>query len=167
MEVPLSGTGAFATFGESFPFEEPPVTRNRIIFTLVLVGLVAAVVGGFVLLPKQYRLGQRLNQTIIFWNDQEAFFFLNSSTVCQSSNFITDNLAKTRYGYLLVLLSGRSQFYEYGTTAYHLLPSGVLPSGELKNFGLPDGATGARIWTLDDGKLQLTTINTEYSYTSA
>lgn len=135
------------------------MTRNRIIFTLILVGLVAALVGGFVLLPKQYRLGERLNQTIIFWNDQEAFFFLNSATVGQSSNFLTDELAKTRYGYLLILLPGRSQFYEYSTTAYHL-----LPSGELKNFALPEGSSIAGSWTLDDGKLQLTTIETEYSH---
>ena len=135
------------------------MNRNRIIFTLIFLGLVAAAVGGYVLMPKQYRLGERLNQTIVFWNDQEAFFFLNTSTVGQSSNFVSEQLGKTRYGYLLFLLPGRSQFYGYSVNAYRL-----LPSGELKNFALPDGATIAGSWTLHDGKLQLATVDTEYNH---
>lgn len=105
------------------------MTRNRLIFTLISLGLVGAVVGGYILLPRQYKVGRRLNETIVFWNDQEAFFFLNTYTVGQSSNLVSERLGKTSYGYLLSLLLGsRSQFYEYSVTAHRLLPSGELQS---------------------------------------
>jgi hypothetical protein len=133
------------------------VNRNRIIALLIFVGLVAAAVAGYALIPRQYRLGQRLNQTLIFWNDNEAFFFLNTSTIGKSSNFLSDKLARTRYGYLLFLLEGRSQFYQYGVSAYRL-----LSSGELQSLPLPEQATTAGSWALDDGKLKLTTVETEY-----
>ena len=135
------------------------MTRNRLILALILVGLVAAAVGGYALLPKQYKLGQRLNQTMVFWNDREAFFFLNISAIGQSSNFVSDKLERTRYGYLLSLLGGGWRFYESGVTAYHL-----LPSGQLEGLPLPDQATTSGNWTLEDGKLQLTTIETQYSH---
>jgi hypothetical protein len=135
------------------------VIRNRIIVLLIVLGLVAAAVGAYVLLPRQYRLGQRLNQTVIFWNDQEAFFFVSTSAIGQSSNFVTDRLTNTRYGYLTFLLGGRWQFYEYRVGAYRL-----LPSGELQNLPLPDHATTAGNWELEDGKLQLTTMDTQYSH---
>ena len=136
------------------------MTRNRLIFTLISLGLVAAVVGGYILLPRQYKVGRRLNETIVFWNDQEAFFFLNTFTVGQSSNFVSERLGKTSYGYLLSLLLGsRSQFYEYSVTAHRL-----LPSGELQSLPLPPAATTSGSWTLEDGKLQLTTVETQYSH---
>jgi hypothetical protein len=135
------------------------VTRNRIIGILIFLALVATAAGGYALLPKQYRLGQRLNQTIIFWNDKEAFFFLNTSTAGQSSNFLSERLETTKYGYLTFLLPGRSQFYDYIINAYRL-----LPSGELQSLPLPDQATVAGKWTLEEGKLQLTTIETKYSH---
>jgi hypothetical protein len=135
------------------------VTRNRIIVFLIFVGLAAVAVGGYALMPRQYRLGQRLNQTVIFWNDNEAFFFLNTSTIGKSSNILSDKLARTRYGYLLFLLEGRSQFYQYSVSAYRL-----LPSGELQSLPLPEQATTGGSWTLNDGKLQLTTLETEYSH---
>ena len=135
------------------------MTRNRIIGILIFLALVATAAGGYALLPKQYRLGQRLNQTIIFWNDKEAFFFLNTSTAGQSSNFLSERLETTKYGYLTFLLPGRSQFYDYSINAYRL-----LPSGELQSLPLPDQATVAGKWTLEEGKLQLTTIETKYSH---
>ena len=134
------------------------MSRIKIIFVLTFLALLAATVGGYALLPKQYRWGQRLNQTIVFWNDKEAFFFLNTSAIGQSSNFLSDKLANTKYGYLLFLL-GRPQFYEYSVTSYHL-----LPSGELQSFPLPDQSTTFGNWTLEKGKLQLTTIETESSH---
>src|SRR5579862_7951357 len=107
IEVPLSPTRAFATFALSFPLlRSRQMTRNRLIFTLISLGLVAAVVGGYILLPRQYKVGRRLNETIVFWNDQQAFFFLNTFTVGQSSNFVSERLGKTSYGYLLSLLLG-------------------------------------------------------------
>src|SRR5579862_5835344 len=136
------------------------MTRNRLIFTLISLGLVAAVVGGYILLPRQYKVGRRLNETIVFWNDQQAFFFLNTFTVGQSSNFVSERLGKTSYGYLLsLLLDSRSQFYEYSVTAHRL-----LPSGELQSLPLPPGATTLGSWTLEDGKLQLATVETHYSH---
>ena len=135
------------------------MNRNRIIVLLIFVVLVAAMVAGYALMPRQYHLGQRLNQTLIFWNDNQAFFFLNTSTIGKSSNFLSDKLARTRYGYLLFLLEGRSQFYQYSVNAYRL-----LPSGELQSIPLPEQATTAGSWALDDGKLQLTTVETEYSH---
>src|SRR5580700_2053625 len=142
IEVPLSPTRAFATFALSFPLlRSRQMTRNRLIFTLISLGLVAAVVGGYILLPRQYKVGRRLNETIVFWNDQEAFFFLNTFTVGQSSNFVSERLGKTSYGYLLSLLPGRSQFYEYSVTAHRL-----LPSGELQSLALPPAATTSGSW---------------------
>ena len=135
------------------------MNRNRIIVLLIFVVLVAAMVAGYALMPRQYHLGQRLNQTLIFWNDNQAFFFLNTSTIGKSSNFLSDKLARTSYGYLLFLLEGRSQFYQYSVSAYRL-----LPSGELQSIPLPEQATTAGSWGLDDGKLQLTTVETEYSH---
>lgn len=135
------------------------MTRHRIIIFLIFVGLLSAAVGAYVLLPRQYRLGQRLNQTVVFWNDQEAFFFVNTAAIGQSSNFVTDRLTRTRYGYLTALLGGRWQFYENSVAAYRL-----LPSGELQNLALPGQATTSGNWTLEDGKLQLTTTETEYNH---
>lgn len=135
------------------------MTRNRIIFTLILLALVAAVAGGYALLPKRYSVGQRLNRTSVFWNDQEAFFFLNTSTIGQSSNFLSEKVGRTKYGYLAILLGGRSQFYEFSIVAYRL-----LPSGELQSLPLPDEATTFGNWMLEDGKLQLTAVETEYNH---
>jgi len=103
-------------------------------------------------------VGQRLNQTNVFWNDKEAFFFLNTAIVGQSSNFLSDKLGRTKYGYLAFLLPGRSQFYESSVTAYRL-----LPSGELQSLPLPEEATTSGKWTLEEGKLQVTPVDTEYS----
>lgn len=135
------------------------MTRNRIVVVLIFLGLIAAAVGGYAILPKQYGMGQRLNQTLIFWNDREAFFFLHTSTIGRSSNFLSDKLEKTKYGYLLFLFAGRSQFYEYSVSAYRL-----LASGELQSLGLPDQATIYGSWTLENGKLQLATADTEYGH---
>jgi len=42
------------------------VSRNKIISTLIFLALVAAAAAGYALLPKRYRVGQRLNQTNVF-----------------------------------------------------------------------------------------------------
>jgi len=124
---------------------------RKLIFALVLLCLVTGAVAGYALLPKRYTQGERLNQTNIFWNDKEAFFFLSTSTIGKSSNFLTEKLQNTRYGYLGMVLDGRSQFYEFGVRAYRL-----TSSGELHTLTLPENATTLGNWTLQDGKLQVT-----------
>lgn len=136
--------------------EELAVSR-KLIIALVLLCLVTGAVAGYSLLPKRYTQGERLNQTNIFWNDKEAFFFLSMSTIGKTSNFLTEKLQSTRYGYLAMMLDGRSQFYELGVKAYRL-----TPSGELQSLALPQNATTFGTWTLQDGKLQVTPVATPY-----
>jgi hypothetical protein len=131
---------------------------RKLIIALILLCPVAGVVAGFNLLPRRYTQGERLNQTNIFWNDKEAFFFLSTSTIGKSSNILSEKLQRTRYGYLEMILNGRSQFYEYGLKAYRL-----LPSGELQSLTLPEDATMFGNWTLQDGRLQVTPVETGYN----
>ncbi len=127
------------------------MNRSRTISLIVIVVVIAGLVAGYSLLPKRYVLGQSLSQTVVFWNDREAFFFLSSSTTGRSSNFLSDRLGANKYGYWGYLLGGNSQFYERKLTAYRL-----LPSGELQSQPLPDESTTVRSWTLEDEKLEAT-----------
>lgn len=134
------------------------MTRNRAIFILIFLAIIGGAVAGYRFLPKRYTLGESLSQTNVFWHDKEAFFFLDTTTVGRSSNFLSDKLGTTRYGYLALLLGGRSQFYDYTVVAYRL-----LPSGELQRLPLPDESTTAGNWTLQDGRLQITPVATGYN----
>ncbi|HEV2195601.1 MAG TPA: hypothetical protein VGR55_08465, partial [Candidatus Acidoferrum sp.] len=127
--------------------------QKKAIILLVALTLVIGVIAGYSLLPKRYLVGQSLTQTTVFWNGKEAFFFLNTNTIGRSSNFLSDKLGKTNYGYLALLLGARSQFYEYGVTAYRL-----EPSGELQRLPLPDDSTTLGRWSLEAGQLQLTPV---------
>jgi hypothetical protein len=127
------------------------LTRRKIIWFLVILALLGSAVGAYYLLPKRYTIGARLAQTDIFWNDKEAFFFLNGSTTGQSSNFLQDKLGKTRYWYLTFFLGGGPRFSEQNLLAYRL-----LPSGELRPVPLPPESATFGNWTLKGGKLQLT-----------
>jgi hypothetical protein len=127
------------------------LTRKKVISFLVVLMLVAGVIAAYSYLPKRYSLGERLAQTDIFWNDKEAFFFLNASTTGKSANFLQDRLGMTRYGYLAFFLGGGSHFFEQDLIAYRL-----LPSGELGRLALPAESATFGNWTLADGKLQLT-----------
>jgi hypothetical protein len=127
------------------------MTQKKTIILLVALTLVIGVIAGYSVLPKRYLIGQRLTQTTVFWNDKEGFFFLNTNTIGRSSNFLSDKLGKTNYGYLGLLLGARSQFYEYGVAAYRL-----VPSGELQRLPLPDDSTTLGSWSLTAGKLQVT-----------
>jgi hypothetical protein len=135
------------------------VPRNKTIFILIAVALVATAIVGYALLPKRYTIGRQLVQTNIFWNDKEAFFFLNTTSITRSSNFLLDKLGKTRYGYLAILLDGRSQFNEPAISAYRL-----LPTGEFESLPLPGGVATNGKWTLEDGKIALLTTETEYNH---
>ncbi|HEY6269313.1 MAG TPA: hypothetical protein VIX11_13510 [Candidatus Acidoferrum sp.] len=127
------------------------MTRTKIIVFLVILVLVAGAIGAYSLLPKQYAIGESLAQTYIFWNDKEAFFFLNASTTGQSANSLHDKLGTTRYAYLAFFLGGGPRFFEQELRAFRL-----LPSGELKPVPLPPESATHGNWTLVDGTLQLT-----------
>jgi hypothetical protein len=127
------------------------LTRTKIIWSLVILALVAGAMGAYSLLPKRYTIGESLAQTYIFWNDKEAFFFLNASTTGQSANFLHDKLGRTHYAYLAFFLGGGPRFFEQNLRAYRL-----LPSGELKSVPLPPESGTYGNWTLVDGRLQLT-----------
>jgi hypothetical protein len=131
------------------------LTRNKAIFLVAILALIVGVVAGYSFLPKRYSLGERLAVTNIFWNDKEAFFFLDVSTTGQSSNFLLDKLRATKYLYLGLLLGGAPRFFEQNVTAYHL-----RPSGELKRLPLPPRPTSFGNWSLHDGKLQRVPVET-------
>jgi len=113
--------------------------------------LAAGAIGAYSLLPKRYAMGESLAVTDIFWNEKEAFLFLNTNTTGKSANYLHDQLGKTRYGYLAFFLGSGDRFFEQNLTAYRL-----LPSGELKSVPLPAGSASFGRWTLVDGSLQLT-----------
>ena len=127
------------------------LTRTKIIWFLVILALIAGAIGAYSLLPKRYTVGESLAQTYVFWNDKEAFLFLNTSTTGQSANLVHDKLGTTHYAYLTVFLGGGPRFFEQSFRAYRL-----LPSGELKSLPLPAESATYGNWTLVDGKLQLT-----------
>jgi hypothetical protein len=137
------------------------VSRNKVIFILIILALIAGVVAGYSLLPKRYALGQTLAQTTVFWNDKEAFLFLNTGTTGRSANFLSDKLRTTNYGYLAFFLGASSQFYEHRVVTYRL-----LPSGELQHPTLPDEFAIVGTWTLENGKLRSTPLAGEYSHHS-
>lgn len=127
------------------------MTRSKALLTLIPFLLVAGVFVLFTFLPKQYRVGERMANTVVFWNDKEAFVFLNVSTTGQSSNILQDKIASHKYGFWALLLTQTPGFYEQSTTAYHL-----LGSGELQTFPLPPKTAAYGSWSLQDGQLQLT-----------
>jgi hypothetical protein len=127
------------------------LSRKLTIFVVAAVALVLGLVAAYRLLPKRYALGERLSQTTIFWNDKEAFLFLNTSTTGRTQNFVLDRLGKTRYGLWALFFGGGLQFMDTGINGYH-----VVPTGELKHLSLPPQAADNGDWSLQDGKLQLT-----------
>jgi hypothetical protein len=135
------------------------VTRKKLIFVAALLALIVSVIAVYSLLPKRYSLAVRLAQTNIFWNDKEAFFFLNASTTGRTDNFLLDKLGKTHYGYLALFFGGGLRFVDSNLIAFHL-----MPSGELKQVPLPPQTASYGDWTLQDGKLQLTPAATGDSH---
>jgi hypothetical protein len=134
-----------------FLYQVQKLTRTKIIVFLAILVLVAGAIGAYSLLPKRYTIGESLAQTYIFWNDKEAFFFLNASTTGQSANSLHDKLGTMRYAYLAFFLGGGPRFFEQELRAFRL-----LPSGELKPVPLPPESATHGNWTLVDGTLQLT-----------
>jgi hypothetical protein len=83
----------------------------------------------FSLLPKRYKVAERLTQTVIFWSDQEAFLFFDVNITGQSSNIVQEKLAAMKYGFWALLVTRGPTFYENGVTAYHLNHERRHPGG--------------------------------------
>ncbi|HEY6339146.1 MAG TPA: hypothetical protein VIW68_11695, partial [Candidatus Sulfotelmatobacter sp.] len=127
------------------------MSRQKAVTILILFALVAAVAAAFVFLPKHYSVGQSVSQTVVFWNDQDAFLFLDGTTIGRSRNTLQDMLARGRYGFLGILVGVRyADFSKPDVVAYHL-----AASGQLDRFALPEHTATYGSWGLVDGRLQL------------
>lgn len=134
------------------------MSRKVTIFALAAVAPIVALIVGYSGLPKRYSLSDRVYQTTIFWNDREAFPFLNASSTGRIQNFVLDWLGKTRYAYWVLFFSGGLRFLDTNLIAYHF-----LPSGELKQVPLPPQTTDHGDWDLWEGKLQNTSTTRGYN----
>jgi hypothetical protein len=129
--------------------------RKLLIATLAAVIVLAGAATAYVLLPKQYQVRERLGQTTLFWNDKEAFIFLDTFTVGRAQNSVQRRMASSRYGWLIGLWG--TDFSSQQLSAYHL-----LASGSLDRPPLPNGTAHVGTWQLVDGNLQLTTYTNQY-----
>jgi hypothetical protein len=127
--------------------------QKKAVSILVAIALCAAAVAAFMWLPKRYTVNRSMGQTVVFWNDQDAFLVLNLNEMGRSRNFLQEKLAGTRYGYLTLVAGGFADFNKQDVIAYHL-----ASSGQLDRFPLPDKTATFGTWGLTDGKLQLTPL---------
>ncbi|MBZ5688243.1 MAG: hypothetical protein LAP86_24770 [Acidobacteriia bacterium] len=127
--------------------------KKKAISILVLLAVVAAGVTAFVMWPKRYTVGQHMAQTVVFWNDHDAFLFLTLNSTGRSRNFLQSKLDGPKYAYLTLLAGGLSDFNKQDVVAYHL-----QASGQLDRFNLPEKTVTYGPWTLSDGHLQLTPL---------
>jgi hypothetical protein len=125
--------------------------RKKAISILIVLALFAGAVAAVVLAPKRNMVGQHLSQAAVFWNDNDAFLFVNVNTTGRSRSYFQEKLAQTRYGYLNVLTGGFADFSRPSTVAFHL-----ASSGQLERFALPDNTASFGSWGLADGELQMT-----------
>jgi len=129
--------------------------KLAISFFLALLLTLGAIVA-YLLLPKHYLVGERLSYSTVFWNDKEAFVFLNVLTLGRSQNAVQSKIAASQYGWLMSLAG--MDFNEQQLTAYHL-----QASGKLEHPSLPENTSSFGSWRLVDGKLQLTTFANGYN----
>lgn len=135
------------------------MSRNRLIFTLAFLGIIIGAVAAIHFLPKHYMVGESLFESTVFWNDHEAFIFLDTNRTGRAANVVQDEIAARRYGYLMLLLGMGDRFSADHPIAYRL-----LPSGELTETPLPLNATFYGKWSLREGNLQLTPRPTRGEY---
>jgi hypothetical protein len=128
------------------------VNRKATVLIVVLV-LTAVFAGLWVLLPKHYQLGEHMGQAFAFWNDHEAFVFLNLDVSGRTTNALQEKLLRSHLGTTLLLVGWNDMFYQQKVVAYHL-----LPTGKLDRFELAPDATATGTWSLKDGQLQLTPV---------
>jgi hypothetical protein len=92
-------------------------------------------------------------QTVVFWNDHDAFLFLTLNSTGRSRNVLQSKLDGPKYAYLALLAGGFSDFNKQDVVAYHL-----QASGQLDRFNLPEKTVTYGPWTLSEGHLQLTPL---------
>ncbi|HEV2288353.1 MAG TPA: hypothetical protein VGR81_05300 [Candidatus Acidoferrales bacterium] len=126
------------------------MSRNRLLFTLVFFGLVIGAAVAIRFLPKHYAVGETMFRPTIFWNNHEAFIFLDTNRAGKATNVVQDEVATKGYGYFALLFGMGDRFSNYQMKAYWLLPSGKLIETPLP----PDAAPFGK-WSLRDGDLQL------------
>ena len=127
--------------------------KKKAISILVLLAVVAAAITAVVMWPKRYTVGQHMAQTVVFWNDHEAFFFMTLNSTGRSRNVLQSKFDSPRYARLALLAGGLSDFNKQEVVAYHL-----LDSGQFDRFNLPEKTVTYGPWTLSDGHLQLTPL---------
>ena len=133
------------------------MSRKTAIFLVAVAVLVLGSIAGYSLLPKKYKLSEYMTQTLVFWNDEEAFVFVTVNTNGRAGNVVQEKLATMKYGVLVGLLDPPASFFKQDANAWHLLASGTLD-----RFTLPEQATTLGSWTLHEGKLQLNVPNSRY-----
>lgn len=125
------------------------MTRRTAILNLLVLLLATGAVGGIALLPKRHKVSEQLLQTVLFWNDQDAFVFLTTNMTGRSGNVLQERLETWEYyPYLSVLVSDLG-FFKMGRTVYYL-----RPPGRLERVELPAGSAPYGTWSLHEGKLQ-------------
>lgn len=118
---------------------------------LAVLALFAVAIAVVAIWPKRYTVGQHMAQTLVFWNDHDAFVVLTLNSTGRSQNVLQEKLNGTRYAYLTLLAGGFSDFNKQETVAYHL-----TSSGQFDRFALPENTATYGSWGLSDGQLQLT-----------
>jgi len=121
--------------------------------------LVASLIATYKLLPKRYFVAEPLSHATVFWNDKEAFVFLELMKTGRSQNIIEEKISSHRAG-LLLMLAG-FDFSEQQVVAYRLQDSGVLNPVQL-----PQGTSLYGKWKLVDGNLQFAPTANPYRHAS-
>lgn len=124
--------------------------NRRTIFLIVVLAVAALFAGLWLLLPKHYQLSEHMTQSVAFWNDHEAFVFLNLNLSGRTTNAMQEKLLRSPFASMLVLLGWNDMFYQPKIVAYQL-----LADGELDRFELPADTVITGTWSLQDGKLKL------------
>lgn len=135
------------------------MSRQRAIFFLVVFGAVIALAAAYSLLPNTYRIAEHLGSTTAFWNEKEAFLFLQITTEGRATNIVQEKLAATRYGAWALVLGMNGFRIKQDVAAYHL-----LPAGKLDRFNLPAGSGVYGSWSVQRGKLQFTPFGNPRSH---
>lgn len=133
--------------------------KKSAIVSAACVLLAGGLIATYNLLPKRYLVAERLSQATVFWNDKEAFVFLDLMKTGRSQNIIEEKISSHRAG-LLMMLAG-FDFSEQQVVAYRLQDSGTLNPVQL-----PQDTSLYGKWKLVDGNLQFTPTANTYRHAS-
>lgn len=106
------------------------------------------------LLPKRYRVAESLSHAIVFWNADEAFFFLTSNTTGRSANVVQERLEASSSSWGLASLYFSMLFVDHGFAKSERVVHLLRPPGSLRRLSLPEGSATYGSWSLHEGKLQ-------------